>query len=203
MSKHKGEGKSEPGSIQRDKNPERYGAGAEDRQGSGNQDQAPRDGAADSGVGAATTEAPGAASSGEAGGPNPGTAAPQDVVTDHELAHAKPVRDPIIDRDPGDEAFLKEHGAGGAVSDRTLDESPEFNQDRDAAIEGLHDGPGGRKYLVLNLTDDAEAQAAAGAYAEAIQTDPAKAELAANLFRIAGVNIGRRRVGSADTGRTT
>lgn len=193
------------GPIERDKNPDRYGAGsgADDQQGVGSQDPPARDGAADSDVGVAASEPTGAASSsGEASSaPNPGTAAPepsagQDVVREeaHPEGQHQAMRDPIIDRDPGDESFLRE---------RSVDESPEFNQERDAAMEGLHDGPGGRKYLVLNLTDDAHAQAAAGAYAEAIQKDPAKAELAASLFRLAGVNVGRRSVASADTGRTT
>lgn len=196
MSKKNQEKNESKGPVARDSNPERYGNGGATEQGAANENQASRDGAGDSNVGSEQTgpdSSNGAqsAAAGETGGANPGTAAPQDAVREEatgEVAGRQTERDPIIDADPGDEAFMREHGAG----ERSIDRSEDFNQERDVAIEGIQDGPGGRKYLILNLTDDTEAQKAAGAYAEAISKDPSKKELAAQLFRLAGVNVGRR-----------
>lgn len=196
MSK-KGQEKNESkGPVARDSNPERFGNGGaqsdKEAQEAGKQPETRTEGSDPANPGEPVTGAESA--TGETGGANPGTAAPQDVIQEAtEGRHPAVTGDPIIDRDPGDEAFMREHGASGAASGRTVDESPEFNQDRDVAIEGLQDGPGGRKYLILNLTDDTHAQAAAGHYAELLRKhEPAKAELAAQLFRLAGINVGRR-----------
>lgn len=188
--------KRDKGPVERGKDenadPNRYKTQATDQSSGGDGDQTARDGATDRPVGTAAPAADGAdgaqSAAGEVGGANPGTAPPQDAVREEPPAVVNPVAgDPIIDRDPGDEAFLREHGA----AERTVDESAEYNQERDAAIEGLHDGPGGRKYLVLNLTDDSDALEAAKAYGMAIRQNADKAELANQLLRIAGVNVGR------------
>lgn len=182
------------GPVARDANPDRYGAGDADKQAekeaqeAGKQPETRTEGSDPANPGEPVTGAESA--TGETGGADPGTAAPQDVVREEATGAVvgQTERDPIIDADPGDEAFMREHGAG-----RTVDQGPEFNQERDVAIEGIQDGPGGRKYLILNLTDDTHAQAAAGHYADLIRKhEPEKSELAAELFRLAGINVGRR-----------
>lgn len=167
-----GEKNADKGPLQRGANPDRYGAngGAEARRrelterrqndpGSLTEDEV-KELATLEELGGVSERRTGAASSAGAGTgePNPGDPAPpQDVIA-------------------------------GEGSDRTIDRSGDFNQereDRDLNIEGLHDGPGGRKYLVLNLTDDADALTAAKAYGAAVSQS--KPELAIELAHVIGV----------------
>lgn len=173
---------ADKGPIERAGNADQFGANggaAASQQGDGNEDQTSRDGAANPGLGASTSETPGAESP-SAGDPNPGDP-PSSTMTTEDLSQ--------LNRE-----IAREHGIDldnlppvpEAEGDSRVDRSPEFDQslDRDLQIEGLHDGPGGRKYLVLNLSDDADSLAAAMAYGEKIrQSNP---ELAADLLTISG-----------------
>lgn len=159
------------GPLARDANPERYGGGAMSGADSGNtvrqrelterRQNDPGSLTEDEAKELATLENLGGVIDLRAGDPNPG--------------------------DPGNSAReMSEQTGQGA--DRHVDRSTEFDQslDRDLQIEGLHDGPGGRRYLVLNLSDDQDALVAAKAYGEAVRQS--KPDLAAELLQMAVID---------------